>query len=348
MARSTTLIVTVLVALVVAPVAASAAEPSKGERRGSAWRGEERISSKVVRRSVAFSSGRETLRGWLYLPRRRRGRVPGIVTANALSAVKEINLPRFAERFAAAGFAVVVFDYSYWGESSGTPRFHLAPIEHRRNISDALTFLARQPEVDPNRIGGFGQSMGGDNMLYEATWEPRFKAIAVASTGVSPATDDPPPSPEAARARRDELLAAAEAERAGRPTAGITRLQAWCPAPQPGCALPVREAYDWYLRAQRTFAPTWQNSLTSTSLANLQAGDPTFAINLARSPILIVQPDEDVVPVEDVLFWFRRAPGPKRMVIPDGLHISTYQDGEHFDLAADESIAWFERFLARW
>ena len=32
--------------------------------------------------------------------------------------------------------------------------------------------------------------------------------------------------------------------------------------------------------------------------------------HLARVPILIVQPDRDVVPVESVLFYFKRAPDP--------------------------------------
>jgi hypothetical protein len=67
-----------------------------------------------------------------------------IQTPNALSGIKEINLPKYAERFAEAGFATVIFDYRYWGESSGKPRFYVAPMEFRTDISAALTFLARQ------------------------------------------------------------------------------------------------------------------------------------------------------------------------------------------------------------
>jgi uncharacterized protein len=122
----------------------------------------ELLSEKVERCAVLFESNDETLHGWLYLPRIRPpgSRLPGIVTANAMTGIKEINLPEYARLFAEAGFAAITFDYRYWGESSGEPRYHLAPMEHREDIRSALTFLSDQPEVDPARIGGWGISMG--------------------------------------------------------------------------------------------------------------------------------------------------------------------------------------------
>jgi fermentation-respiration switch protein FrsA (DUF1100 family) len=307
----------------------------------------ERVSSEVVRQPVAIPSDGELLRGWLYLPSSRPpgARLAAIVTANALSAIKEINLPEYAERFAAAGFATVVFDYRYWGESTGEPRFHVAPMEFRADIRSALDFMAARPEVDAQRIGGWGISMGGQHMLFLATWEPRFKAIVGTAIGIEPPVDSAPLSAEAARERYDELVAAAQAERAGRTGAGIKTLQAWCPQPQEGCVLPVKEAFDWYEHARQTFAPTFENKMSSTSMQNMMADSSAFAVHLARVPILIIQPDRDVVPVESVLFYFKRIPEPKRLIIPGGLHTSTYVGGENFDLATSEAIAWFKKYL---
>jgi hypothetical protein len=78
----------------------------------------ERVSDESVREPIAIPSDGETLRGWLYLPSNYQPgtKLPGIVTANALSGIKEINLVQYAERFAAAGFATLVFDYRYWGK----------------------------------------------------------------------------------------------------------------------------------------------------------------------------------------------------------------------------------------
>ncbi len=50
-----------------------------------------------------------TLRGWHYVPEGRRGPVPTIVMAHGFSAVKEMYLDRFAEAFAEAGPAAMLF-----------------------------------------------------------------------------------------------------------------------------------------------------------------------------------------------------------------------------------------------
>ena len=47
--------------------------------------------------------------------------------AHGFAAVKEVDLPTFAERFAAAGLVTLVFDYRYFGESEGEPRNQLFP-----------------------------------------------------------------------------------------------------------------------------------------------------------------------------------------------------------------------------
>jgi hypothetical protein len=304
-------------------------------------------AARFVRRAISFASDGEVLQGWLYLPGGipRGKKVPGIVTANAMTGVKEINLPGYAQRFAAAGFAVILFDYRYWGASSGEPRYHLAPVEQRRDILSALACLASQPEVDPGRVGGWGISMGGGHMLFLATWEPRFKAVVAVSTGITPQRQENPLTAPGAQARHDELLEAAQKERAGRAAANIVTLQAWCPEPAAGCALPVKEAYDFYEAARRSYAPGFVNKLTSTSFQNMLADDVAFAIHLAKAPILILHPAMDVVPVEDVLFYYKRAPEPKRLVVLSGLHTTTYDGGTHMEEAAAESIAWFKKYL---
>lgn len=332
--------------IIMLPVLSAAGIATQGA--GTTARGKaEMVSDQVVRSAVSFNSDGETLRGWLYLPRRipPGEKLPGIVTANALTGIKEINLPEYAVRFAAAGYPTLIFDYRYWGESSGEPRYHIAPMEHRADVSNALTCLAGQPEVDPAHIGGWGISMGGGHMLFLATWEPRFKAVVAVSTGIDPPREGEPLTREEAQIRYGELLAASRAERAGRAAANITTLQAWCPEPKDGCALPVKEAYDFYEQTRRSFAPAFQNKLTSTSFPNMMADDVAFAIHLAKAPILILHPEQDVVAIENVLFYYKRAMEPKRLVVLSGLHTTTYVGGKHLEEAAQEAIAWFKRYL---
>ena len=63
------------------------------------------LDGKVVRREVSIPSQGSQLSCWLYLPVEASKKLPAIVMANALTAVKEIALPGYAQRFAEAGFA---------------------------------------------------------------------------------------------------------------------------------------------------------------------------------------------------------------------------------------------------
>ena len=79
-----------------------------------------------------------TLRGWHYTPN-GSGKHPTIVIAHGFSAVKEMYLDRYAEAFAQAGFASVVYDNRNFGASDGEPA--------RRSIhgSRSETFLTLLP-----------------------------------------------------------------------------------------------------------------------------------------------------------------------------------------------------------
>ncbi|MCX5909714.1 MAG: alpha/beta hydrolase, partial [Deltaproteobacteria bacterium] len=72
-----------------------------------------------MRKNITFTSKHLRCGGWLYKPDTlAMGRkAPAIVMAHGFSAVKEMYLDRFAERFVAAGFVTLVFDYRYFGES---------------------------------------------------------------------------------------------------------------------------------------------------------------------------------------------------------------------------------------
>ena len=96
-----------------------------------------------MRRDVTFFSQGEACSGWLYVPDGLGAgqKAPAVVLANAISAVKEITLPHYAERFAAAGFAALAFDYRRFGASAGEPRNHLVPHDQQEDVRNAVTWL---------------------------------------------------------------------------------------------------------------------------------------------------------------------------------------------------------------
>ena len=74
---------------------------------------------------VRIPSAGEQLAAYLYRPESPHGDVPCVVMAHGFSATRDDGLAPYAEAFRDAGFAVVLFDYRYFGAStppgSGAP-----------------------------------------------------------------------------------------------------------------------------------------------------------------------------------------------------------------------------------
>jgi dienelactone hydrolase len=80
-----------------------------------------------LRTNVEFKTTDGTvLRGWHYLPV-ASGPRPTIIMAHGLGAVKEMYLDRYAEVFARAGLAAIVYDHRNFGASDGVPRQEIDP-----------------------------------------------------------------------------------------------------------------------------------------------------------------------------------------------------------------------------
>jgi alpha-beta hydrolase superfamily lysophospholipase len=131
----------------------------------------------MEREDRVFISGGDECAAWLY-PAAANGAgigAPLIVMAHGLSGTRRDRLGPFAERFAAAGVAALVFDHRGFGDSAGEPDlFH-----PRRQLEDwraAIAFARSLPGIDPERIATFGSSMGGGNALAAAARDGRVAA----------------------------------------------------------------------------------------------------------------------------------------------------------------------------
>ncbi len=122
-----------------------------------------------MRNDIAFKTeDGVTLRGWHFLPDARAGRLPTIVMAHGFSAVKEMYLDQFAEAFAEAGLASVVFDNRNFGASDGTPRQEIDPWQQIHGYRDAITFAETLPQTDPARIGIWGRATAAGTCWWSA------------------------------------------------------------------------------------------------------------------------------------------------------------------------------------
>lgn len=99
--------------------------------------------------------------------------------AHGFGAVRQFGLPRYAERFANAGLAVLLFDYRTFGDSDGEPRQLVAPRQHVQDCHAALAHVRGLPQIDPHRIALWGSSYSGGHAIVTAAADPAITAIVV-------------------------------------------------------------------------------------------------------------------------------------------------------------------------
>jgi alpha-beta hydrolase superfamily lysophospholipase len=129
----------------------------------------------MTRKDLEFRSGADNCAAWLYPAADGAGPTPIVVMAHGLSGTRRDGLGPFAERFAAAGVAALVFDHRGFGDSGGEPDL----FQPRRQLDDwraAIACARALPGIDGDRLATFGSSMGGGNALAAAADDPRVAA----------------------------------------------------------------------------------------------------------------------------------------------------------------------------
>ena len=127
--------------------------------------------------TITFSSQGLQCEALWYLPADIDQQVPCIVMAPGLGAVKEGGLDQYAERFAAQGWAVLLFDYRYFGGSEGAPRQLLDIPSQLADWHAAVAFARSRNEVDAGRIVLWGTSFSGGHVLSVAAQDKRVAGV---------------------------------------------------------------------------------------------------------------------------------------------------------------------------
>ena len=142
----------------------------------------------VAHQDVSFeTSDGLTLHGW-YVPSRNGAAVIAFPGRKGPQA--------HARMLARHGYGVLLFDRRGEGESDGDPTSW--GWGNERDLKAAIGFLRHRADVDPDRIGGLGLSVGGEMMIQTAAETTALKAVASEGAGMrsvretldSPASSD--------------------------------------------------------------------------------------------------------------------------------------------------------------
>lgn len=283
--------------------------------------------AQTVQRDVDILSEGVRMRGFVMLPETQEpAKLPAIVMSHGWGGTAAMLRPQ-AERFARAGYFVLVFDYRGWGESEGRVvrdpasgsdgkrelREVVDPIDQATDIMNALHWAMGEARVDTGRVGLWGTSFSGGLMVYVAARDPRVKALVSqvawfgqARTGMAP-----------------EALAKAQGE-------ATRRARGELPYPEPG----VREIGN--LRG----APIRESFLRYAPIDDIA--------RLERCAVLIVDAEkEELFSLREhgeLAFAQAREPK-KRVVIPGIAHYGVY--GPAREQALDLAVDWMDQHLKR-
>ena len=123
-------------------------------------------------KSVFVADG-DTCSATLHLPESASAKpVPAILMVGGWCSVQYALTHSFVNRFVAAGYAVMEFDFPCWGLSGGWPRQDINPWRRVRAANAALAHLKSQQQVDAHRIVLWGTSFGGGHVVDLATQHP--------------------------------------------------------------------------------------------------------------------------------------------------------------------------------
>ncbi|MFE1440169.1 alpha/beta hydrolase [Streptomyces sp. NPDC058739] len=142
------------------------------------------IPTDATRSEVRFpvTSSGEHCTATLHLPAvsGTAAKPPLVVMAHGLGAVRDMGLRMYAERFAADGYACLVFDYRHFGTSDGSPRHLVSVTSQLADWTAALAYARGLEQADGDRLIAWGTSLGGGHVISTAARRPAGLVAAIA------------------------------------------------------------------------------------------------------------------------------------------------------------------------
>lgn len=289
------------------------------------------LSDKVTRQKVSFKNRYGiTLSGDLYLPKNAGNqKLQALAISGPFGAVKEQSSGLYANQMAARGFAVVAFDPSYTGESSGEPRNLASPEINTEDFSAAVDFLGLQQNVDRTKIGIIGICGFGGFALNATAIDKRVKAVATTSLYdmtrvMSKGYNDAVTLEQRTKALQDLGQQRWKDAEAGKPEAGPRNLPETLKGDEPQF---VKDYFDYY-RTPRGFHVNSVNSngawLITNPISFMNMPILSYVKEISPRPMLLMAGENAHSRYfsEDI---FKVAKEPKELVIiPNAVHVDLY------------------------
>lgn len=257
---------------------------------------------------------------------------PVVLMAHGAQGCKEPFRP-LARTLAEQGWRVMVPDLRGHGASAG-PRYHVEIQDWVADVLLWLDWIARQPDMLAQRVGGFGFSSGGTAVLEVAATQGRFRALVTLDATVRPVVTP---------LEQVTLKALGWAGRLKRRVSGADLHFPLYPF--------VRHrplAFDPEINAQVFADPHLREGLWRYPLPGALDSlivDTWQRVDRIQVPVCVLHGAEDAVDLPDsARLLYERLQGPKALhLLPDCGHVG-FLDAGRARVAA-HTVEWFARYL---
>jgi hypothetical protein len=150
---------------------------------------EETVVSGYIRKKLTFVAEKnDRVPAYLLIPVDRKNRLPAVLCLHQTVSIgkgepvglgKSRNL-NYAEHLVQRGYVTLAPDYPSFGEypyDFSRSSYQSGSMKAIWNNMRAIDLLQSLAEVDPERIGCIGHSLGGHNTLFTAVFDTRIKAL---------------------------------------------------------------------------------------------------------------------------------------------------------------------------
>ena len=168
-----------------------------------------KLAEGVTAKEVTYYSDGVACYAKLFFPKgfSATGKTPGVVLGQGWAGT-HFSIEKYGSRFAERGLVSMVIDYRGWGSSDGfitqaqptvskgdaeptrddkrytntkadviLKRTRLVPMKQVEDYRNAISYLQGEAGVDPERIGVWGSSFAGGNVIVTAALDSRVKAV---------------------------------------------------------------------------------------------------------------------------------------------------------------------------
>lgn len=271
--------------------------------------------------------------------------LPAVLIAGAMTGVKEQVAGSYAKRLAESGFVTLALDHRHFGESEGEPRQHEDPAKKMEDFKNAISFMSTIKDIDREKIGACGISMGGGYMLQLAAFDRRVKAVSIVASGLN--LGDTLSEMLGKEGFVNFLKEHNTARQKHYETGEIQYIPAVSTDNKPA-AMTGDEPFGYY-GTSRAWSPGWVNRYTTESIENLMSYNAVpYAHHVSPTPLLIVHGRKDKYCLPKFAQQvYDEAGEPKEILWLDTTnHIDLYDNEKYVGHTINKIEEWFNTYLS--